>query len=119
MGAAGVAFAEFIFIWRTYALWERSKKILYLLGTMWGSYSYGWQAIFYILVKFAIALEFGPQPFPEVSGCNMIFGSNVLFISFTTLLLLDAVIIILTLVKGIRQMRITKSPLLKTLYRDG
>ncbi|KAJ3527332.1 hypothetical protein NM688_g8143 [Phlebia brevispora] len=59
------------------------------------------------------------QSIPGVPGCILLNGDPIIFTCYATLLVVEIIIIILTLIKGFRDFRNSQSALVKTLYRDG
>ncbi|KAJ3557855.1 hypothetical protein NM688_g1250 [Phlebia brevispora] len=112
----GTACTELVLIWRTFALWEKSRKVLIGLLIMWGVWVCG---NIYPVIRFTESVVFVAQTLPGVPGCYLVSGDPIIFTCYATLLGVEIVIIILTLAKGIRTFRHTRSALVKTLYRDG
>ncbi|KZT21778.1 hypothetical protein NEOLEDRAFT_1138998 [Neolentinus lepideus HHB14362 ss-1] len=112
----GMNISEYILIIRTHALYRRSKTMGWILGggvvicTIVGVIT---------LALFETSLVFGPLPSPEIPGCLLQEGSDIVFANFVILLLWELLIVILTAYKAIRDFRISNGPVLQTLYRDG
>ncbi|KAJ8075815.1 hypothetical protein PM082_021447 [Marasmius tenuissimus] len=109
----GIAFSEIILILRTYALWERKRSILLVLGS----------TTMIAIISGAICLQkqneslvFAPTMGP---GCHIIKADNIAFISYIVLLFTETIIAVLTLVKGYHDLRRTRSPWVVQLYQHG
>ncbi|TFK50619.1 hypothetical protein OE88DRAFT_1661133 [Heliocybe sulcata] len=112
----GMTISEYILIVRTHALYGMSKKMGWILGTgvmtctIVGAIT---------LALFETSLVFGPLPSPEIPGCLLQDGNNLAFINFIILLAWELLIVVLTAYKAIRDLRVSRNPVLQTLYRDG
>ncbi|RXW24225.1 hypothetical protein EST38_g1630 [Candolleomyces aberdarensis] len=58
-------------------------------------------------------------PVPSVHGCNLSGGTPLLFLAFVLLLLHEVIVMVITLVIGFRKYLNLRTPLIRTLYRDG
>ncbi|KIP12202.1 hypothetical protein PHLGIDRAFT_113980 [Phlebiopsis gigantea 11061_1 CR5-6] len=112
----GFAAAELILVWRTYAIWEKSKRIWWIVSVIWTVLLL---VNVPILTIFTRSLEFGPPPLPQIPGCNLVDASNIAFGSFLSVLLTEITVVVLTVYKGISDVRNSSSTLVLTLYRDG
>ncbi|GJE98669.1 hypothetical protein PsYK624_149040 [Phanerochaete sordida] len=112
----GFAIAELILVWRTYAIWDKSRKIMWGVGLVWAAMVL---ANVPILTIFTLSLDFGPQPLAAIPGCNLVNASDIAFGSFFSVLLIEAVVVALTVYKGVQDVRRSSSTLVRTLYRDG
>ncbi|KAI0093235.1 hypothetical protein BDY19DRAFT_416479 [Irpex rosettiformis] len=118
--AAGIYSSELVLVWRTFALWQDSKRVKYSLAAIWilmfpvGLYS---------LIAFILSTVYAPQPFATQPGCNLIGASPVIAGDFISLTVLEISIVILTVVKGVQH--VISAPGLagvhyvRILYRDG
>ncbi|KAJ3540135.1 hypothetical protein NM688_g6266 [Phlebia brevispora] len=113
--AVGTALTELVLIWRTYALWNKSRKVLATLLIIWTIWVCG---DMYPVVKFAGSLVFLDQKLPGVPGCILANGDDIVFIPYVTLLANEVVIVIFTMIKTIGNYRSTRSVLAKRLYND-
>ncbi|EKM52271.1 uncharacterized protein PHACADRAFT_211543 [Phanerochaete carnosa HHB-10118-sp] len=112
----GFAIAELILVWRTYAIWQKSKKIMWTVGIVWTIVVL---ANIPILTIFTRSLNFGPQPLPQIPGCNLVNASDIAFGSFFSVLLMEIVVVTLTVYKGVQDVRRSSSALVLIMYRDG
>lgn len=112
----GMSISEYILLARTYALYGRSRKIGLILGigivicTMIGIVT---------ISLFLTSLVFGPLPSPEIPGCLLKQGSDIVFVNFVILLIWEFLVVVLTAYRGIKSLRGSRAPLVQTLYRDG
>ncbi|KAI0683225.1 hypothetical protein BC835DRAFT_1423502 [Cytidiella melzeri] len=135
---SGVYLSELVLIWRTFALWEDSKWVKYILGGVWLLMI---PIDLYLLVRFTSSTVYAPQPVHGQPGCNLTKANSLIAGDFISLSVLEigkiisrahrshgpsiltsiTVIVVLTLIKGLRHMEydLTHAPLLVTLYRDG
>ncbi|KAK0483216.1 hypothetical protein IW261DRAFT_934804 [Armillaria novae-zelandiae] len=97
--SVGVAIAELVLILRTCALYGNCKKMVYGLGTVWTT----WVGVnFWVLTKYFKSSVFEPQPSPVLPGCYLARADPIFFIGFASLLLLDALQLVLQLYKAIK-----------------
>ncbi|KIP12181.1 hypothetical protein PHLGIDRAFT_113962 [Phlebiopsis gigantea 11061_1 CR5-6] len=105
-----------ILVWRTYAIWEKSTRIWWTVAVIWTVLVL---ANVPMLIIFTRSLDFGPPPLPTIPGCNLVNASNIAFGSFFSVLLMEISVVVLTVYKGISDVRRSSSTLVLTLYRDG
>ncbi|KAF8509156.1 hypothetical protein JB92DRAFT_2948664 [Gautieria morchelliformis] len=116
----GMAIAELVLIYRTWAIWGRDSKFF-----CWG---------FVILSAFAIPIvyfsykalahvKFGPSPYPHLQTCwKMNDPYSILYVDYIIVVILESVILGLTIYKVwqiLQSIRNHTSSLVVTLYRDG
>ncbi|TFY69726.1 hypothetical protein EVG20_g3023 [Dentipellis fragilis] len=112
--AMGTALSEIILIMRTYALYDRSTKFLYILGTIW---IVAVSVVLWAVSEFVKSTVFEPQPNAAIPGCNLASASSVVFICFAVLLVVESIIVGCTIWKGITLIRRAKtSNLLRIIY---
>lgn len=114
--AFGIGMAEAILLFRTYALYERSRRLLIFLLVF---YSVIYTAVIVILAIFLRSLRYGTPPLPTIKGCYPTAGSIILFGDFVLLILFETVVLVLTIRIGVKRFRHSRNPLITTLYRDG
>jgi len=113
----GLLLADCILVLRTYAIWEKNVVVLgglgiLVLGTSIGSW--------YTSALFVQRLSFTPSPSPSrFPGCFVPAFSDVLWIAYLMVLILETAIFIVTLYGVIARGRYGNSPLLRAVYRDG
>ncbi|KAK0502845.1 hypothetical protein EDD18DRAFT_1345691 [Armillaria luteobubalina] len=64
-------------------------------------------------------IKFEPQPSPVLPGCYLASADPIFFICFASLLLLDALQLVLQLHKAIKIFRGSRTPFISTFFRDG
>ncbi|KAF9465347.1 hypothetical protein BDZ94DRAFT_393144 [Collybia nuda] len=112
----GVGAAEIILLLRTYALWDRSKRILIFLVLLFiGVFTTGGVST----EIFLRSIRYAPLPLPFMRGCFPVAASKLLYVDFVVLLVDETTIMLLTLYVGIRRFRHSRSRLVTVLYRDG
>lgn len=112
----GMGASESILLWRTYIIWEKPRAMLYGFCILWILWVVG---NIYPVVLFSRSLKFTAQPLPNIPGCNLVASDPLVFISFVSFLAMEILIVILTVIKGIKHVQVRHSPLVVTLYRDG
>ncbi|KAA1470555.1 hypothetical protein DENSPDRAFT_879796 [Dentipellis sp. KUC8613] len=114
----GVGISEIILVFRTYALWEKDRRIGVGLGAL---FVIGWAFMSVYLDKFLKSLQFVPmrEIAPNFTGCFVTKVDNILYICYVITLSYETTIVCLTLIKGLQHFRNTNSPLIFSLYRDG
>ncbi|KLO12315.1 hypothetical protein SCHPADRAFT_423891 [Schizopora paradoxa] len=115
--SAGAIIAQWILCMRTYAIWGKSKKILVpLLIIVLGAQIGG----IYAANTLTKSLEWSLSPFPTISRCYInVTRENLMFVVYILTIVNESLILTLTIWKGVSQWRSSRSPLIKTLYRDG
>ncbi|KAI0344696.1 hypothetical protein BDW22DRAFT_1354827, partial [Trametopsis cervina] len=117
----GVYASEWVLIWRTFALWQDSGWVKFLLAILWlGMAPIG----LYLIAVFISSTVYAPQPLVGLPGCHLVKASSIIAGCFAILAIVEIVIVILTLVKAIETQRTftnnpMRLPLTYTLYRDG
>ncbi|ESK85357.1 Nbs1 [Moniliophthora roreri MCA 2997] len=109
----GLALSEFVLMLRTYALWERSRRVLLAFIAMFAILVIPGIIVTQMEVR---SLQFGPST--DIS-CQLIEASNIVFVSYLLLLFCETIIAGLTLVKGYQHLRRTRSRWVVRLYKDG
>ncbi|KAJ3520449.1 hypothetical protein NM688_g9160 [Phlebia brevispora] len=80
----GLACTELVLIWRTYALWNGSRRVLVGLLVMWIMWVCG---NLYPVLKFARSLVF--VVLPGVPGCYLVSGDSIVFTFYASLLAVE------------------------------
>ncbi|THH18664.1 hypothetical protein EW146_g2359 [Bondarzewia mesenterica] len=117
----GLALSQLLIILRTWALWTCDKRIGVGLAILLAAI----QAVdCFTFAKFLSSLTFVPMSsiFPHLKrGCVVSGGSEILIVDCVLLAFFDTVIVILTLINGLRHQHVPRSnsKLIDTLYRDG
>jgi len=115
-----VATAEVILILRTFALSGSNRFLLAILLVLFTSSTI---TAFVIIAKVTISLEYGPSHIPSIRQCIPTILKNtplpVGSIGFSLVLAFEVLILVITLIIGIRRFRNTRSQLVVSLYTDG
>ncbi|KAI0812520.1 hypothetical protein BC629DRAFT_1589276 [Irpex lacteus] len=118
--AVGIYSSELVLVWRTFALWQDSKRVRYALGILWLSMS---PIGLYFVIAFVSSTVYSSQPFAGQPGCNLVSASSLVAGDFIGLTILEICIVILTVVKGFQHISNTPDIVgvqyVRTLYRDG
>ncbi|KAJ7620598.1 hypothetical protein DFH06DRAFT_1341715 [Mycena polygramma] len=117
----GIAFAEVIFVFRTFALSGRNRKVLAVFGTLcMGSLV----ASAVLIVLFNQTVIFEPPLLPTIPGCffnYFLTGGTLKYVAipFSLALFIDICVVVYTIWIGVKKYRHSTNPLIGTLYRDG
>ncbi|TFY54310.1 hypothetical protein EVG20_g9757 [Dentipellis fragilis] len=105
MIAYGVGISELILIFRTWAIWGKDKRIGYSMGVL---FIVAWTIMSVYLNKFLNSMEFIPiqSISPNLQGCFVTKVNGTLYICYVMSLSYET-------------LRVTNSPLIYSLYRDG
>ncbi|KAJ7482185.1 hypothetical protein B0H11DRAFT_1213715 [Mycena galericulata] len=117
----GIGMAEIILMIRTYAMYERSKKLLVFFFTLW--FTVG---VVDIWAAFRWTESYHIESAPSaISACYLGSSSGIGLVCYITLVVGETVIVLLTLRKGLQtffRSKSTKSQpteLVTSFYRDG
>jgi len=115
---AGIVVAQWIICIRTYAVWGQSKRVLVVLMFMILATE---STSIFLMHEFMSSLKWSISPFPLISRCNIILPEkNRLYVDYGLIMSVELVVIILTVLKGVKQWKLRKgSALVTVLYRDG
>ncbi|PPQ80462.1 hypothetical protein CVT24_002501 [Panaeolus cyanescens] len=115
MLACGLCVSELILLLRTFAMWQRARKIFILLAVMstvtWGPGI----AITYMEIN---SFEFGSVPEGGV-GCRLVSASRLIWVTFILLAVSETVVCGLTLIKGMQHLRSSSRSWVRHVYRHG
>ncbi|KAJ7628500.1 hypothetical protein FB45DRAFT_918423 [Roridomyces roridus] len=115
----GIGFAEGILMVRTYALYNRSRKLLFFFIFMWTCII---GVNVWPVVKWSDHPDDTSIP-PPLPACNPESSNDIILVSYGTLLFSETIIVLLTLWKGFYTFRnglyVRQSQLITTFYRDG
>ncbi|CAA7269370.1 unnamed protein product [Cyclocybe aegerita] len=113
--AVGLMVSELILLLRTYAMWQRRRIILYILGGMsFATFGPG-IALTYLELR---SLEFGEVPEGGL-GCRLLKASKLIFVTYVLVALSETVVVVLTLMKGKEHLRSSQASWVKHIYRHG
>ncbi|TCD65722.1 hypothetical protein EIP91_002298, partial [Steccherinum ochraceum] len=115
---AGIIVAEGILMIRTWAIWNRGKRMAAALVAL---------SVVAIVTACVIegvylkTLAFASFPGPDTPGCLLIGGNPTIGVNFIIIILVETVVLILTLTGGIQRFRFSgrRQGLASILYRDG
>ncbi|KAJ7657855.1 hypothetical protein DFH06DRAFT_1197308 [Mycena polygramma] len=120
--ALGIGIAEIIMMIRTYALYERSKKLLAFFSIMW--LAIGGVDIWVVIQWTNSVPPATNTDAPAVLECDLDGSSNIGLVCYISLLAGETVVVLLTVLKGFRTCSLTGEVsrplrLITTFYRDG
>jgi len=106
--------SELIILLRTWALWERSKWVFYLLGGMSSLTMAPGIAVTALEIK---SFQFGHVPDGGL-GCRLESSSKLIFIAYFLIALSETFVVTLTIKKGLEH-RNSNDSFVKHVYRHG
>ncbi|KIJ50337.1 hypothetical protein M422DRAFT_245595 [Sphaerobolus stellatus SS14] len=115
----GVFIAELVLVFRTYALWNKSMRVLF------GLFGIGFlitAASFYAAYKGTTAVIFIQVPGQQ--DCLNVFSpvsasAKILLLGFSGVIIFETIILILTVVSAFKQSNLRRTSLGEILYKDG
>ncbi|KAF8508342.1 hypothetical protein BU17DRAFT_70830 [Hysterangium stoloniferum] len=117
MVIAGIIVAEFVLVFRTWAVWGKNSKVgisLLCVGLLMAALSG-----YFAHHSFSLT-TFGPSPIGVDYVCWIVTpAGNIIFLDYILLVIFETIILILTILKCLQHLRISKSRLIVILYRDG
>ncbi|KAL5486189.1 hypothetical protein ACEPAI_7234 [Sanghuangporus weigelae] len=112
----GLMFSEVILTYRTWAIYERSQKMGIGLCIWFLAF---WVPQFVITGIFLNSVVYTTLP-PPLRGCLGIAGNPIDFINWVLLMVYEAGILALMMIKAIQSYRVHgRSPMYKTVFQDG
>ncbi|KAF8530548.1 hypothetical protein BU17DRAFT_60257 [Hysterangium stoloniferum] len=117
MMVVGMALAEFVLVFRTWAVWGKNSTVgisllcaAFILACPTGYFTYyGFSQI-----------KFGPSPRDVNEVCWVVTPpGNIIFLDYLLVVVFETIILILTTLKCFQPFRRSRSRLIVTLYRDG
>ncbi|KAJ7206052.1 hypothetical protein GGX14DRAFT_568512 [Mycena pura] len=111
----GIGVSEIILMIRTYALYERSQKLLAAFVVLWFSVS---SVNLWAVLKWTRSFKTEASPSP-VSACFLGNSNKIGLVCYASLLASETLIVLLTLWKPIQECTSLHSELVSTFYRDG
>lgn len=109
----GLLTSEFILMLRTYAIWDRSRRVLYVLlatGTLLSALG---------IVSTEMELRSIKWKPTYHQGCDISEAGSIIFLAYISLLICETMIAVMTAVKALSHLRRSHSDFVVTLYRDG
>lgn len=117
MFGLGMAIVELVFTLRTWAVWSKSTKFTWGL---FSAFAAVWSAILIILGFYIKSLTHQASPVPRLVGCVVLVSSPILSVGFVLLMVYDACLLILMIVRGVAAFRSGgDSHLMRVVYSDG
>ncbi|KAH7911377.1 hypothetical protein BJ138DRAFT_928553 [Hygrophoropsis aurantiaca] len=116
--AVGMGMSELILMIRTWAVWERNRKVGIGLAVYFVLLT---TPTWWITAQFANSFIFGAPPTPS-SGCMLIHNSALNAVDWVLLVMIELGVLILMIVKSARDYKQRRSPgltLSKVILRDG
>jgi len=112
----GIMIAEVILVVRTWAIWQRSKRVLHCL--ILASFIFSVPVI--VVEKiFLDSLRFVADP-NQAKGCSVTTGTPIIAINFTILITFETFLLVFTVLKAVEDYKISNCPgVMSVLYRDG
>ncbi|KAI0092438.1 hypothetical protein BDY19DRAFT_483867 [Irpex rosettiformis] len=114
---SGLLISELVLVWRTYAIWDKSRKVLRgLLAT--------WMALL-VSTAYCISADiksttYTVPPLHDLPSCNLLSGDRVLYAQFICLLSFELVIIVLTVIRAAEQLQdVRTGQVTRAVYRDS
>ncbi|KAG7089291.1 hypothetical protein E1B28_010989 [Marasmius oreades] len=113
----GVMLSEIVLTLRLWAVWERSIPVgigllLFFLAC--------WVPCFVVLTRFLNAMEFATLPFPDIRGCFIAGGSDILYLCWVLLMVYETGTLVMILIPGVAAyQRGGRSELVRAVYQDG
>ncbi|KIM36931.1 hypothetical protein M413DRAFT_31325 [Hebeloma cylindrosporum] len=115
-GAMGYTASETILTLRTWAVWDRDRRLSIILPSL---YVLLWFPSYVIDVLFVKSMKFGDPPYPGFQGCFLTQSMNIKHLTFSWVLMAfwDTLMLVLILAPTIREYR-SGGALMKVVYRD-
>jgi len=114
--AVGLMVSELILLLRTWALWDRSKKIFFILGGLSSVTFVPGILITHYEIK---SLRFGEVP-EGGRGCNLLSASKLIMAAYVLIALSETIVVVLTIKKGWEhRARASQSSWVNRVYRHG
>lgn len=110
----GLLTSESILMLRTYAIWNRSRKALWILlvtGTLVSALGVTFTEMELRSIKWKHA--------PDGKGCHISEAGTIIFLAYISLLVCETTIAAMTAIKAVSHLRRSNSDFVVTLYRDG
>jgi len=113
----GLAASEMLLTLRTWAVWNRNKRLTIILSIL---FVLVWGAAFVILVIYLKSVTFVDPPFPGFEGCILAHSNIAFFYLWFHIITWDTLTLVLILVPAVRAYRYGgNSALMTSVYREG
>ncbi|TCD65713.1 hypothetical protein EIP91_002289 [Steccherinum ochraceum] len=120
LNVVGIIVAEVVMVVRTWAIWNKSRRVGIGLAVMSVSTVVAGCLIEGLFLK---TLTFTSYPHMNIPGCALTGGNPTVGIVFILIIIVETIALVLTLIKGVQRFRhlgIQRSQgLVYVLYRDG
>ncbi|KDR79853.1 hypothetical protein GALMADRAFT_222795 [Galerina marginata CBS 339.88] len=117
MIVAGIALSEMILTLRAWAVWNRTRRMAFILPILYVA-CWGPDAAF--LSIFLHSLRFEESPYDGFVGCFIVKANQTLILCWAVLMIWDAIILLCMAIPGLKAYRAGGNPaLLNVVYRDG
>lgn len=117
MFVVGMACAELILTLRTWAVWEKDKRLSYFLPILFCTV---WTAGFIIMGFYLRGTQHIASPLPQLFGCIVLDANHILSACYILLMVYDACILFLMVIRGISAFRSGgDSQFMRVVYSDG
>ncbi|KAF8148397.1 hypothetical protein B0H34DRAFT_262319 [Crassisporium funariophilum] len=117
MFIVGFAASELLLTLRTWAVWNRSRRLAFVLPIL---YIGCWGCGFWFSYLFLSSLEFGEINHPGFIGCFITAANGILTGCWIVLIVWDALTLVLMIIPGVEAYRSRKhTRLYEVVYRDG
>ncbi|KAJ3574789.1 hypothetical protein NP233_g1532 [Leucocoprinus birnbaumii] len=115
---AGATLVELIFTLRTWAVWKQDKRLMPALVLIFCA---TWTGVFMVGIFYLKKISHRSSPVPTQLGCFMVSTTPILFIGYVLLMLYDAFLLTLMLIRGIYMYRLggRGSRLVVVVFGDG
>lgn len=113
----GVFIAEAILMLRTYAIYDRKRWVLILLSITMACLLIPGTVVVELELQ---SLSYGIPPSGIYTGCYLDKpASTIIFLAYVLVLASETLVFVLTLIKAIKHLRRSRTPLVINLYRNG
>jgi len=113
----GITLAEVILTIRAWAVWGGDRRLTIGLPVF---FAVCFIPIYAVLGVFLKSMKFARMPFPQLEGCFVTGGSSILSVLWVMLMIYDAGIFLVMLIKGIRTYKVSgNTGLFRVIFRDG
>lgn len=113
----GIGLSELILTLRAWAVWDRNGRLGAALSVFFCATV---AASFVVMTIFLLGLEFSNKPYPSFQGCFITSSNQLVYINWVILMIYEAVLLMLMLIRGIAAYRWGgRSALHRVVYGEG
>jgi len=117
LSIVGMDLAEIVLAVRTYAVWNKDKRVGIGLALLLGLCQIP-NGI--IAERFIQVIDFIPNPYPEIyRGCVALSATKLIFVSWVVFAMMEGVVLALMIISALRTYRKNTSKLLHVIYMEG